>query len=69
MANPKSFIMAVTNLRFKESVEYHPGYRTVAQFETVRKIVESEEFDFCCGHDFVPAERNTTYQGPFISLV
>ena len=67
MAHPKPFYMPITNERKMEKVELHAGYRTVEQFEVVRKIVESSNFDFCCGHEiFVPGKIG--FSGPFCFL-
>jgi len=67
MSSPKPFQMPIGSKREMEEVKFHPGFRTEEQFETVRRIVESDEFDFSCGLSkmFVPDPVDTKYVGPF----
>jgi len=66
MANSKPFNMAISNRRVVEKVQLWPGFRTEEQFEVVRRIVESDEFDFSCGSGiFKPSSISDEYTGPF----
>lgn len=66
---PTPFSMPIGN-KFEHNIEsYHPGFRTIAQFETVRKITLRENFHFSTGPKqmFTP-EKPTSYKGPFAFL-
>ena len=68
--NPKPFEMKVGNTykgRDNSNTEtYHPGWRTIKQFEYVRSVVASKEFDFSCSSLFNPESPNDKYQGSFM---
>ena len=69
MSNPEPIKMRYTNDRLISVEVFYPGFRTVEQFEAVRKIVESPEFDFSCGNNiFLPTTWDAVYQGPFSFL-
>lgn len=70
MSNPKSFQMPIGAKREIEEVIFYPGFRTEEQFEVVRSIVESSNFDFasCPQGLFTPESADSTYQGPFCFL-
>jgi hypothetical protein len=69
MYNTKSFQIPIGYQKRIEEVILHPGFRTVEQFEVVRKLTENENFDFACMPGiFTPESANSTYQGPFCLL-
>jgi len=66
---PKPFSMPIGN-KLESNIEtYHPGFRSIEQFETVRSIANRKEFAFSCSQKqmFQP-EKPSTYQGPFMFL-
>ena len=63
---PSSFALPVSNERTLTVETFHPGFRTVAQFETIRAIVARPDFDFSCGDAiFTPDGTCRGYRGPF----
>jgi len=46
----------------------HPGFRTEAQFDKVRELVNHKDFDFCCGQVFTPESSKSRYRGPFMFM-
>ena len=70
MSNPKPFQMPIGAKKRIEKVIFYPGFRTKEQFEVIRSIVESSNFDFasCPQGLFTPESLDSTYQGPFCFL-
>ena len=68
MNEPKPITVRCTNKREVQTWEFK--HRTLEQFEAVRRIVESEDFDFACfGSNIFDLERwgekGVGYVGPF----
>ena len=66
---PKPFTIPVGINKVPDKVKLFPNFRTIEQFEQVRKIVNKPHFKFSCGRGiFDPESSGSTYQGPFCFL-
>lgn len=63
----ESFNMPIGKILEIHTETFHPGYRTIEQFEAVRAIVKQNDFESSVGDQyFDPGNSGSTYQGPFV---
>lgn len=73
MGNTNVLTIPIGRNKEESKEELHEGFRTKEQFETVKSIINQEEFDFSCGPKglFNPfcecgCSNQGRYQGPFM---
>jgi len=66
---PEPFNIRVGIDRVKTQEVFHPGYRTVEQFEVIRGLASRPNLAYFCGGNFFdPGNSGSHYQGPFTAL-
>jgi hypothetical protein len=63
-ATPTPITVPVGNNHAPERWTLHENFRTEAQFEVVRQIIQSQDFDFSCNSNFFEPESSKPYKGP-----
>jgi len=67
--NTDAFEVPMGNQLVIETWEFHPGWRTPKQFNAVRQIMNSPNFDFSCsGRLFDYDIGDKPYTGPFVFM-